>query len=200
MFNTRIVIEGVEIMDSDSVKNQLILATMKLLTKSKNPSKITARQIANEANANLAMINYYFNSKDALLNTAVSKLMADRANELKEIRDKNLPGKQKLSDFLITMADITIDYSEISKPTIPYLLLEGEIELPYYILPMIEECCGDKRSETDCRIIAYQLISFSQLVFYRSADFMKYTGIDVFDKKQRDALFQTTINFYIGTY
>lgn len=185
-------------MKNDNVKEQLICATMKLLTESENPSKITARQIANEADANLAMINYHFSSKDALLNIAVSKLMDDRANELKEIRDKNIPAKQKLREFLITMADIMIEYSEISKPTIPYLLLEGEIELPYYILPMIKECCGDRMSETECRIIAYQLISFSQLVFYRSSDFLKYTGIEINDKKQRDMLFQTVLDIFIS--
>ncbi|MEM5769816.1 MAG: TetR/AcrR family transcriptional regulator [Bacillota bacterium] len=187
-------------MQNDNVKDQLIWATMKLLTESENPGKISARQIASEADANLAMINYYFSSKDALLNTAVSKLMADRANELKEIGDKNIPAKQKLKEFLITMADSMIDYSELSKPTIPYLLLEGEIELPYYILPMIKECCGDKMSETECRIIAYQLISFSQLVFYRSGDFLKYTGIDVNDKKQRDTLFQTILDIFMNNF
>ena len=185
-------------MQSDNVKDQLIQATMKLLTESKNPSKITARQIANEAGANLAMINYYFSSKDELVNIAVNKLMADRANELKEIRDRHIPAKQKLTEFLTTMSDITIDFSELTKPTIPYLLLEGEIELPYYILPMIKECCGDKRSETECRIIAYQLITFSQLVFYRSGDFLKYTGIDINDKKQRDTMFQMILDIFIN--
>lgn len=184
-------------MQSDNVKDQLIQATMKLLTESKNPSKITARQIANEAGANLAMINYYFSSKDALVNIAVNKLMADRADELKEIRDKQIPAKQKIMEFLITMTDMTIDFTELTKPTIPYLLLEGEIELPYYILPMIKECCGDKKTETECRIIAYQLISFLQLVFYRSSDFLKLTGIDIIDKKQRDTMLQVVLKTYI---
>ena len=184
-------------MQSDNVKDQLIQATMKLLTESKNPSKVTARQIASEAGANLAMINYYFSSKDELVNIAVNKLMADRANELKEIRDSHTPAKQKLTEFLTTMSDIVTDFSELTKPTIPYLLLEGEIELPYYILPMIKEYCGDKRSETECRIIAYQLITFSQLVFYRSSDFLKYTGIDISDKKQRDTMFQTILDIFI---
>jgi len=185
-------------MQRDSVKDQLIQATMSLLTESKNPSKITARQIANEADANLAMINYYFNSKDELVSIAVNKLMADRANELKEIKDSHMHAKQKLAEFLTTMSDITIDFSELTKPTIPYLLLEGEIDLPYYILPMLKECCGDKRSEMECRIIAYQLISFSQLVFYRSSDFLKYTGIDISNKKQRDTMFQTILDIFIN--
>lgn len=185
-------------MHNDNVKERLIQAAMELLTEIKNPSKITARQIANEAKANLAMINYYFSSKDALVNIAVSKLMADRANELKEIKDSDMPAKQKLKEFLVTMSDIAIDYSELTKPTIPYLLLEGEIELPYYILPIIKECFGDKRSETECRIIAYQLISFSQLVFYRSDDFLKYTGIDINDEKQRNALYQSILDIFIN--
>lgn len=185
-------------MQIENVKELLIQATMKLLKESENPVKITARQIAREADANLAMINYYFSSKDALVNTAVSKLMADRADELKEIINSDIPPKQRLKEFLVTMSDITSDYSDITKPTIPYLLLEGEIELPYYILPMIKECCGDKRSEAECRIIAYQLISFTQLIFYRSDDFLKYTGIDINDKKQRDTMFQGILDIFIN--
>lgn len=184
-------------MQGDTVKDQLIQATMRLLTKSKNPGKITARQIAHEADANLAMINYYFGSKDTLLSTAVSKLIADRAVELNEIMMSSIPPRKKLRDFLVTLSDITFDYAELTKPTIPYLLLEGEIEVPYHILPMIKECCGDTRSETECRIIAYQLIAFSQLVFYRSNDFLKFAGIAIEDKKQRDSLFQTLLDIFI---
>lgn len=187
-------------MSAENVKEQLIVATMDLLNESKNPGKITARQIAEKAGVNLAMINYYFSTKDALVNTGVNRIMAERASELKEIRDSQIPAKQKLKDFLTAMSDITIEYSELTKPTIPYLLLEGEIELPYYILPMIKECWGDNLSETKCRIIAYQLISFSQLVFYRNEDFHKYTGIDIIDKKQRDEMFQNMLEVLMNKY
>lgn len=184
-------------MQPENVKDQLIQATVNLLIESRNPGKTTARQIANAANANLAMINYYFGTKDVLVNTAVNKIMADRAKELKEIRNSPLPAKQRLTEFLITMSDITVDFSEPVKLTIPYLLLEAPIDLPYYILPMIKECLGDKKSESECRIIAYQLVSFSQLVFYRSGDFLKLTGIDIDDKKQRDAMFQKITDIFI---
>ncbi len=185
---------------SDNVKDQLIQAAMKLLSESKSAGNITARQIVNEANVNLAMINYYFGSKDALVSSAVGELMADRANELKDIKDSQVPAKQKLINFLTAMSDITIDFSELTKPTVPYLLLEGEIDLPYYILPMIKNCCGDRRSETESRIIAYQIITFSQLVFYRSSDFLKLTGVDINDKKQRDDLFHTMIDIFFGNW
>jgi AcrR family transcriptional regulator len=185
-------------MQSDTVKDQLIQAAMKLLSEGNSPAKITARQIVSEANVNLAMINYYFGSKDELIHIAVGNIMADRANELKEIRDSGISPKKRLIEFLSTMSDITIEFSELTKPTVPYLLLEGEIELPYFILPMIKEYFGDKRSETECRMIAYQIISFSQLVFYRSSDFLKLTGIDILDKKQRDAMFESMVDMCIN--
>jgi TetR/AcrR family transcriptional regulator, regulator of cefoperazone and chloramphenicol sensitivity len=114
------------------------------------------------------------------------------------IRNSKITPRQRLKEFLITMSDMTMDYAVLTKPTVPYVLLEGEIELPYDILPMVKECFGDKRSETECRIIAYQLISFSQLIFYRSIDFLKYTGVDINDKEQRDALFQTILDLFLN--
>ncbi|MGO0862351.1 TetR/AcrR family transcriptional regulator, partial [Clostridioides difficile] len=58
-------------MKIDSKKEQLINATVQLLTSNKDISSITAREIIAKANVNLAMINYYFKSKEALINTAI---------------------------------------------------------------------------------------------------------------------------------
>jgi AcrR family transcriptional regulator len=135
-------------MQNDNVKKQLIDATMKLLSNSNNPSKITK-----EANANLVMINYYFGSKDTLVNMAVNTLLANRSKELKEIIDSRIAAKQKLIPFLTAISDITIDFSELTKPTISYLLLEGDIELPY----QIKECCSTK-TDLSLKIIKKALI------------------------------------------
>ena len=76
------------------------------------------------------MINYYFASKDALVSAAVDKMIANRAVELEEIKEKNIPAKQRLIEFLLKMADITVEYSQYTKATIPYTLLEKDIEEP----------------------------------------------------------------------
>lgn len=183
-------------MQNENVKEQLMQAAIKLLTNSKDPCKITARQIAAEASANLAMINYYYSSKDGLINEAVNSIIETRAGSLKDISAKNIPGKQKLYEFLVTMSDILLEYADIARASIPYLLLEGDIVLPYYILPLIKECYHNKRSEEECRLLAYQLISFLQLVFYRMNDFMKFSGIDIEHKQQRDQMLQSYIDFY----
>lgn len=184
-------------MQPDSVKDQLLNATMRLLSESVDTKKITARQIAAEAEANLAMINYYFSSKDALVSAAVDKLIANRAVELEEIKEKQIPAKQRLVEFLLKMSDITVEYSQYTKSTIPYVLLEREIEEPYHILPMVKECLGNRRSETECRVIAYQLTTFSQIAFFRFDDFRKYSGLDIMNAEERKSLFHILVDTLI---
>jgi AcrR family transcriptional regulator len=182
----------------ETVKDRLLLATVRLLGERADASGITARQIAREADVNLAMINYYFGSKDALLTAAVRLVIADKAAALREIGGRSGPADRKLRDFLTTMSDITMEYAGLTRPTVPWILLEGDLDATHHLLPLVRECFGDRRSDTECRIIAYQLVSFSQLVFYRSASFLKYTGIDIEDKRQRDELFQTILDIYLN--
>jgi len=180
-----------------NVKDRLLYATTKLLTESSDASKITARQIAAKADANLAMINYYFASKDALVSAAVDKMITYRAFELEIIKEKNISAKQRLIEFLQKMADIAVEYSPCIKTTVPYTLLKKEIAEPYHILPMVKECLGDNYSETEHRIIAYQLTTFIQITFFRSDDFKKYSGLDIMDKEERYTLLRTMVNFLI---
>jgi AcrR family transcriptional regulator len=184
-------------MPNDNAKEQLLNATIELLAENCSADKITARQIAAKAEVNLAMINYYFPSKDALISVAVDKVIANQAAELEAIKEKDIPAKQKLLEFLLKMSDITVEFSQYTKSTIPYVLLEKEIEEPYHILPMVKECYGDKCSETECRIIAYQLTTFSQIAFYRSDDFKKYSGLDMMKSKDRKELFDTLMKTLI---
>ncbi|GAB2026983.1 TetR/AcrR family transcriptional regulator [Lactovum odontotermitis] len=185
-------------MENDNTKEQLIQATMRLLSENKDASRLTARKIAAAAEVNLAMINYYFGSKDALVSDAVGRLMAEQADRLREIRDSEVPARDKLLEFLVTMSDLTLDFRELTRPTVPYLLLEAELDLPYFILPMVKLCFDDKKTEAESRMIAFQIITFSQLVFYRSDDYQKLTGIDIEDKKQRDAMYQSLLDIYFG--
>lgn len=185
-------------MPNEKVKEHLIQAAVRLLTENGSHGKITARQIAAEADVNLAMINYYFKSKDELINTAVGKIIEERALILKEIMAKDITAKQKLIEFFITMSDIMVEYLDITRPTVPFLLLEGEIGLPVTILPLVKECYHNRKTEGECRMAAYQMISFSQLILYRYKDFTKYSGMDIMDKKQREQCIRSMITLFFN--
>ena len=197
MFNTCLITEVVTI-DSNSTKEKLILATIKLLSTSEDAAQITARQIAAEAKTNLAMINYCFKSKEALMKIAVERIISNSANSFKTINDDNLTPKERLRKMLYYLCDITVSYSSFTRISIPYILLHDEITQPFDILPLIREHFSNKKSETECRIISYHMISFMQLIFLRSEDFLKFSGIDIFNQEQRNNFIDMQINLFFG--
>lgn len=185
-------------MSNENVKEQLIDTTVQLLKKSGKPGKITARAIAETAEVNLAMINYYFKSKDELMSIAVDKIISDSAKSVQTAQNKEQSPKERLTEFLTVTSDITFEYAELTRPVIPYLILEGEIDLPYQILPYVKDCfCGEK-SDAECRTIAFQLVSFMQITFYRAEDYKKFSGIDLNVQSQRHQLYQMIINSLIA--
>ncbi len=182
----------------NDAKEQLIETTVKLLKESKNSKKITARQIVTEAKVNLALINYYFKSKDELMYIAAGRILEEHATTLKDILNKQMPPKEKLIKFLIAMTDITMEYQEIIRPTISYSLLEGDMEPEYHILPMLREYYVDLRTEIECRMIAFQLISSFQVMFFKPDQFIKYSGVNIRDREERNHLIENAIGIYMN--
>lgn len=84
------------VMNEENVKERLIQATMDLLKKEKSAKKLTARKIAETADANLAMINYYFKSKDELVSLAVNQLIEASGEKQEELDLKDQVPKERL--------------------------------------------------------------------------------------------------------
>jgi len=106
--------------------------------------------------------------------------------------------KEQLKEMLYNLCDITISFMQFTKISIPYILLQAEISLPLDVLPLIKEHFLNKKSETECRVIAYQMVSFMQLIFLRSEDFFKYSGIDILKIEQRKKLIDMQLNIFLG--
>ena len=166
-------------MKDENQKAALLKATIGLLEEAEQPEKVTSRQIASRAGVNLAMINYYYGSKEALTFQAVSKILDISAGIFQSSGNPSESPKERLRHIFIEICHIVVKYQRYTKLYVPHLLLEDEITLPQLILPEIRDHFGTRRSETECRMIAYEMISFLQLVFYRTDAFMRYTGIDL---------------------
>lgn len=166
-------------MKDEDQKAALLKATIDLLKEAKQPEKVTSRQIASRAKVNLAMINYYFGSKEALTSQAVSKILDVATDVFQSPVDPSKSPKERLKQILREICQVVVKYQRYTKLYVPHLLLEDEITLPQYILPEIRDHFGAKRNEVECRIIAYEMISFLQLAFYRADAFLRYTGINL---------------------
>lgn len=184
-------------MSQTDTRQKLIEATKKLLTSGTLPKTLTAREISNAAGTNLAMINYCFQSKDELLKIAVDEIVAEEFQEHAQIRSEDISPKEQLRELLIHICDAMVKYRELTRLTIPYLLLNAEISLPLDILPFVTAHFKKRKSETECRVIAFQLVYTLQLIFYREEDFCKYCGIDITKEKQLHDFLDAQLDLYL---
>ncbi|MBY9080300.1 TetR/AcrR family transcriptional regulator [Paenibacillus sp. HN-1] len=184
-------------MITGTTKDQLIAATRQLLLSAEAPEKITARQISQTANVNLAMINYCFGSKDELLKTVIDEIIASEFKQFTAADHSQSP-KEELKKLLYHMCEVTIKYESITRLTVPYVLLNAPIEIPVDVLPYIREHFKGTRDEKFCKVIAYEMVSFLQVIFYRAKDFYKYAGVDIYKEAELRELIDNQLNLLLG--
>ena len=83
----------------EATREALLQAAGRLMTACSDPSEVTSRAITKEAGVNLAMINYCFGSREALLFEVFSRLQheAEQQNPVfRSIVQSEMPPKQKL--------------------------------------------------------------------------------------------------------
>ncbi|MFT8887614.1 MAG: TetR/AcrR family transcriptional regulator [Ethanoligenens sp.] len=185
-------------MANQDTRNKLIATTKRLLTDGNPLEILTARQISNESGTNLAMINYCFKSKDELLKIAVDEIIAEEFNQHSQMESPDKSAKEQLREMLLHVCNSMIKYRELTKLSIPYLMLNDEISLPLDILPFIKTHFETKKNETECRVIAFQMIYTMQLIFYRADDFRKYCGIDITNEQQLQGFLDAQLNLFLG--
>lgn len=174
----------------------MLKAAEELLMELDTPDEITTRQIAAKAGTNPAMINYCFRSKDELLNMAIGKIIQEAAENWRGSVSPQASPLQRLWNMLWKLCELVLKFWKFTKLSVPYALLQGEIELPFYILPLIREHFGNQKSETECRVVAYQLLSFIQLVYYRAESFQKYCEINVMQPDEAKHLLEAEFKLF----
>jgi len=183
-------------------KEQILDATVKLLSDAKDPASITVRDIAAAAGVQQAMINYYFRSKDELIYQAVGALRYKIAGDWLSVKgkDKEIDPYIRYREMLIALCGMSVKYSRYMRLTVEYELTKAEIVTPQYTIPLIREICGDERSETGIRITAYEIISTLQLIFFRANDISKYLGFDVLEYDRMVEIIDTILAIHFPEY
>ncbi|MDP4145852.1 MAG: TetR/AcrR family transcriptional regulator [Bacillota bacterium] len=176
-------------------KEKIISTVVDILNETDDPNKITIRQIAERAGVGIGLINYHFKTKEALLNEAVISEMKDIASRLKSSDKGEYENpEQKLKNTIKELSDLAIRNSKFVKISASYELLQGNIQTPLYYIPLLREIYKNEKDEIELRIIALQLNTILQVVFLRSSAFQIYTGIDIYDKAQRDKFIDACVD------
>lgn len=181
-------------------KEKLINAAAELINEYSDGSEVTSRAIAGRAGVRLSMINYCFGSRDALLFEAFSRNEADYNNDprIKSAICSELSPKEKLRKLHYETAEFLMKEYRFTKAVTGYVLLHRDLTKEPSSLPFIRAHFGGRKTEEECRVIAYELSSMMQLVIYRLEDFAVFSGFDLRDREQLHRFIDMRIDLLLG--
>lgn len=98
--------------NSGETKAKILQATLDLI-KSEGFESVTVRKIAADSGANVALVNYYFGSKDRLINEALSLFLSSFQGTFDLLDDGATAPKQRLKQFLTRYVEVIQQYPEL---------------------------------------------------------------------------------------
>ncbi|MDR3282113.1 MAG: TetR family transcriptional regulator [Candidatus Methanoplasma sp.] len=161
---------------SSEERMKIVDRTMGLLKQSSNPSSVTTRAIAECAEINPAMVNYYFGSKDALMKEAVRGLF--ETTERDRLISQSNPRKA-MFDLLEDMCARILSNKRYSPLYVPDSILNDRMSAPPGLVELIRDYFQGRVGDGECRATAYQMASFLRIAAYRPEEFLLCSGIDM---------------------
>jgi len=104
----------VEEFSSLSTKEKIIKVTMEIIA-AEGFQNVTVRKITSRAGVNLAAVNYYFGSKDAVINEALITVTLQLKNAFLHLKDEKFEPQARLALFLKDYAEVLFKYPDIIK-------------------------------------------------------------------------------------
>ncbi len=185
-------------MNDTDARNRLLMAAMEILQEEPDVSKITVRRLAEKAGVGIGLINYHFQSKDKLMNEAVGISMTQMADELWNMDKSNeLEPVEFIKYTLKKLSSFALKYSKLTRISVSYALLQGEMDAEMYLLPSLRNIYGSTKSESELRLIAFTLIKTMQAMYLRADAFLRFSGIDIMDEQQMDGSIDMLVNSII---
>ncbi len=180
-------------------RQTIIDAARALISETDDVEKITTRQIAERAGVGVGLINYHFKSKDNLLSIAIGDVMTKTIwSFTKTGAYSKLSAAEKLRVMLKELYAQAGSSEKLIRFILTREITEGNMQTPLYLVPLLKEIFGERKDDIELRIIALQIIHPLQVTGLNAKPFHMYSGIDLFDAKQRsrfvDMLIDNLIN------
>ena len=184
--------------DTDSREN-IIRITTELVNETSDIENITVRQIAERAGVAVGSINYYFSSKDSLLSIAVGKILAEQADEfLKDNTKLYADPVQKLKAMLTELCTTAADKKSLRKFMLTQSIVNGDMQAPLYLVPVLKEIFGDEKDEIELRILALQLLYPLQIGGITPEKLYFYSGLNLDEENARNKLIDLLVDGIVG--
>ena len=182
------------------IKEKIIFATIELIKKHGDISKITIRDIAASAGVGIGLINYHFQTKDNLVNLCSLELIRHSINQLLTMNQnaemEPIDQMKSLGRGIAAFMVMNPGVSRISmtKDFVSPNTSDNSTQVIKMFFPIARKICGNDKSDKDLYLLLHMLVSSIEAAFLR-IDVMKESfGIDFNDKEQRDHFVDFCIN------
>lgn len=182
--------------NEQDARQAIINAAKAILGEVDDVEKITVRQIAQRAGVGTGLINYHFKSKNALLSIAVGDVMARTVRRFTETDDCSASEPvSKLKAMVKELYDLAgSNNDKLVRFMLTRDILEGNMQTPLYLVPLLKEIFGDTKDDMQLRIIALQILHPIQVTGLNASKFHMYSGIDLGDPEQRNRFIDMLID------
>ena len=176
---------------TELTRQKLLDAVDSLITDSEDPIKVTSRQIAAVSGVQPAMINYCFGSRERLIYEVFLRKYEAALSDAKvqKIVESSLSPKDKLKKLHFVIASFLVKNYSFTKAITSFVLFERDLSKEQFSYGLVKahyagKTGKDKKTDTECRMIAYELSTMLQIVLYRYEDIRDHLGLDLEDPKK----------------
>ncbi len=162
-------------------KDNLIEATFSLMEQTDDPLSVTSRQIAAKAGTKPSMINYCFGSRENLIHNVFQKKYLNFVSQdkLSELLESDITPKELLKELHYIVAKCLVDNFTFTKAVTSYILFKRDLGQESFSYAYVKKHYDGRKSDEECRLIAYELSTMMQLIIYRKEDIKESFGIDL---------------------
>ncbi len=181
-------------------KEKLIDATFALMEEAEDPFNVTSRQIAERAGAKPSMINYCFGSRENLIYQTFQKQYMSflKDTEVAELIAKDLPPKELLKKLHFIVAKCLVDNPKFTKAITGFVLFNRDLSQESFSFVYVKKHFAGRKTDEECRLIAYELSAMMQLMIYRKDDIKKDFGIDLDNSDELQHYINMRIDLLLG--
>ena len=162
-------------------KEKLIDATFALMEELDDPLNVTSRQIAERAGTKPSMINYCFGSRENLIYQTFQKQYMGflKDKDVEKLIASDIAPKDLLKKLHFIVAKCLVENPKFTKAITGYVLFNRDLSQESFSFPYVKKHYAGKKTDKECRLIAYELSAMMQLIVFRKDDIRASFGIDL---------------------
>ena len=167
-------------------KEKLVDATFALMEELDDPLNVTSRQIAERAGTKPSMINYCFGSRENLIYQTFQKQYMSflKDKDIENLIASDLSPKELLKKLHFAVAKCLVENPKFTKAITGYVLFSRDLSQESFSFPYVKKHYAGRKTDEECRLIAYELSSAMQLIVFRKDDIRASFGIDLDNDKE----------------